>query len=212
MSIIQGEPQLPVAAPSLPQPSVAPSVPIGSHFLPVGQPLPTSIVPQFSVSQLPVAAPHVSVAQPGFQSLPISMAGSMNQPLLTLATSAAATAVPVGSTVVPSQLPTLMQPVAQLPSQVLPQLLQPAVQSMGLPVSIGQAADASLRAWADSLLIREPLSHGNEFCFVIKALFKEGGEKVSSTHPVIFFHIWQWSLSKTTNIVQDFGQLLCKGG
>ncbi|NXK04923.1 WNK1 kinase, partial [Herpetotheres cachinnans] len=146
VSIIQGEPQLPVAAPSLPQPSVAPSVPIGSHFLPVGQPLPASLVPQFSVSQLPVAAPHVSVAQPGFQSLPISMAAGMNQPLLTLATSAAATAVPVGSTVVPSQLPTVMQPVAQLPSQVLPQLLQPAVQSVGLPVSIGQAAEASLPA------------------------------------------------------------------
>ncbi|NXX57585.1 WNK1 kinase, partial [Scopus umbretta] len=139
VSIIQGEPQLPVAAPSLPQPSVAPSVPIGSHFLPMGQPLPTSMVPQFSVSQLPVAAPHVSVAQPGFQSLPISMAAGMNQPLLTLATSAAATAVP-------SQLPTLMQPVAQLPSQVLPQLLQPAVQSVGLPVSIGQAVEASLPA------------------------------------------------------------------
>ncbi|NXW60359.1 WNK1 kinase, partial [Eurystomus gularis] len=146
VSIIQGEPQLPVAAPSLPQPSVAQSVPIGSHFLPMGQPLPTSMVPQFSVSQLPVAAPHVSVAQPGFQSLPISMAAGMNQPLLTLATSAAATAVPVGSTVVPSQLPPLMQPVAQLPSQVLPQLLQPAVQSVGLPVSIGQAAEASLPA------------------------------------------------------------------
>ncbi|NXN25327.1 WNK1 kinase, partial [Nycticryphes semicollaris] len=146
VSIIQGEPQLPVAAPSLPQPSVAPSVPIGSHFLPMGQPLPTSMVSQFSVSQLPAAAPHVSVAQPGFQSLPISMAAGMNQPLLTLATTAAATAVPVGSTVVPSQLPTLMQPVAQLPSQVLPQLLQPAVQSVGLPVSIGQAAEASLPA------------------------------------------------------------------
>ncbi|KFV60562.1 Serine/threonine-protein kinase WNK1, partial [Gavia stellata] len=146
VSIIQGEPQLPVAAPSLPQPSVAPSVPIGSHFLPMGQPLPTSMVPQFSVSQLPVAAPHVSVAQPGFQSLPISMAAGMNQPLLTLATSAAATAAPVGSTVVPSQLPSLMQPVAQLPSQVLPQLLQPAVQSVGLPVSIGQAAETSLPA------------------------------------------------------------------
>ncbi|XP_030335545.1 LOW QUALITY PROTEIN: serine/threonine-protein kinase WNK1 [Strigops habroptila] len=146
VSIIQGEPQLPVAAPSLPQPSVAPSVPISSHFLPMGQPLPTSMVPQFSVSQLPVAAPHVSVAQPGFQSLPISMAAGMSQPLLTLATSAAATAVPVGSTVVPSQLPTLMQPVAQLPSQVLPQLLQPAVQSVGLPVSIGQAAEASVPA------------------------------------------------------------------
>ncbi|NXJ80617.1 WNK1 kinase, partial [Trogon melanurus] len=146
VSIIQGEPQLPVAAPSLPQPSVAPSVPIGSHFLPMGQPLPTSMVPQFSVSQLPVAAPHVSVAQPAFQSLPISMAAGMNQPLLTLATSAAATAVPVGPTVVPSQPPTLMQPVAQLPSQVLPQLLQPAVQSVGLPVSIGQAAEPSLPA------------------------------------------------------------------
>ncbi|NWU83393.1 WNK1 kinase, partial [Onychorhynchus coronatus] len=146
VSIIQGEPQLPVAAPSLPQPSVAPSVPIGSHFLPMGQALPTSVVPQFPVSQLPVAAPHVTVAQPGFQSLPISMAAGMNQPLLTLATSAAATAVPVAPTVVPSQLPTMMQPVAQLPSQVLPQLLQPAVQSVGLPVSIGQAAEASLPA------------------------------------------------------------------
>ncbi|KAK2539707.1 Wnk1 [Columba guinea] len=146
VSIIQGEPQLPVAAPSVPQPSVAPSVPIGSHFLPMGQPLTTSMVPQFSVSQLPVAAPPVSVAQPGFQSLPISMATAMNQPLLTLATSAAATTVPVGPTVVPSQLPTLLQPVAQLPSQVLPQLLQPAVQSVGLPVSIGQAAEASLPA------------------------------------------------------------------
>ncbi|NXX74644.1 WNK1 kinase, partial [Urocolius indicus] len=146
VSIIQGEPQLPVAAPSLPQPSVAPSVPIGSHFLPLGQPLPASMLPQFSVSQLPIAAPHVSVAQPGFQSLPISMAAGVNQPLLTLATSAAATTVPVGSSVAPSQLPTLMQPVAQLPSQVLPQLLQPAVQSVGLPVSIGQAAEASLPA------------------------------------------------------------------
>lgn len=146
MSIIQGEPQLPVAASSLPQPSVAPSVPIGSHFLPMGQALPTSVVPQFPVSQLPVAAPHVTVAQPGFQSLPISMAAGMNQPLLTLATSAAAAAVPVGPSVVPSQLPTLMQPLAQLPSQVLPQLLQPPVQAVGLPVSIGQAAEASLPA------------------------------------------------------------------
>ncbi|NXD90720.1 WNK1 kinase, partial [Chaetorhynchus papuensis] len=146
VSIIQGEPQLPVAASSLPQPSVAPSVPIGSHFLPMGQALPTSVVPQFPVSQLPVAAPHVTVAQPGFQSLPISLAAGINQPLLTLAPSAAAAAVPVGPSAVPSQLPTLMQPVPQLPSQVLPQLLQPAVQSVGLPVSIGQAADASLPA------------------------------------------------------------------
>ncbi|XP_067392378.1 serine/threonine-protein kinase WNK1 isoform X2 [Emydura macquarii macquarii] len=144
--IVQGEPQLPVAAPSLPQPSVAPAIPIGSHFLPMGQPLSTSLLPQFSVSQLPVAAPHVSVAQPGFQSLPISMAAGINQPLLTLATSAAAAAIPVGSTVVPSQLPAVLQSVPQLPSQVLPQLLQPAVQSMGLPASLGQAAEAALPA------------------------------------------------------------------
>uniref|UniRef100_A0A8C8SFT7 non-specific serine/threonine protein kinase n=1 Tax=Pelusios castaneus TaxID=367368 RepID=A0A8C8SFT7_9SAUR len=144
--IVQGEPQLPVAAPSLPQPSVAPAIPIGSHFLPMGQPLSTSLLSQFSVSQLPIAAPHVSVAQPGFQSLPISMAAGVNQPLLTLATSAAAAAIPVGSTVVPSQLSTVLQSVAQLPSQVLPQLLQPAVQSMGLPASLGQAAEAALPA------------------------------------------------------------------
>uniref|UniRef100_A0A8C0UTQ7 non-specific serine/threonine protein kinase n=1 Tax=Cyanistes caeruleus TaxID=156563 RepID=A0A8C0UTQ7_CYACU len=145
VSIIQGEPQLPVAASSLPQPSVAPSVPIGSHFLPVGQALPASVVPQFPVSQLPVAAPHVTVAQPAFQSLPISMAAGISQPLLPLPTSAAA--VPVGASAVPSQLPSLMQPVAQLPSQVL---LQPPGQAVGLPVSIGQAAEASLPA-ADAL-------------------------------------------------------------
>ncbi|XP_019371376.1 PREDICTED: serine/threonine-protein kinase WNK1 [Gavialis gangeticus] len=144
--IIQGEPQLPVAASSLPQPSVAPNIPVGSHYIPVGQPLPTSLLPQFSASQLPMAAPHGSVAQPGFQSLPMSMPAAINQPLLTLATSAAAAAIPVGSTVVPSQLPTLLQPVAQLPSQVLPQLLQPAVQSVGLQASLGQAAEASLPA------------------------------------------------------------------
>ncbi|XP_043373818.1 serine/threonine-protein kinase WNK1 isoform X3 [Dermochelys coriacea] len=145
--ISQGEPQLPVAAPSLPQPSsVAPTIPIGSHFLPMGQPLSTSLLPQFSVSQLPIAAPHVSVTQPGFQSLPISMAAGVNQPLLTLATSAAAAAIPVGSTIVPSQLPAVLQSAAQLPSQVLPQLLQPAVQSMGLPASLGQAAETALPA------------------------------------------------------------------
>ncbi|XP_065438416.1 serine/threonine-protein kinase WNK1 isoform X8 [Chrysemys picta bellii] len=144
--IIQGEPQLPVSAPSLPQPSVAPTIPIGSHFLPMGQPLSTSLLPQFSVSQLPIAASHASVAQPGFQSLPISMAAGINQPLLTLATSAAAAAIPIGSTIVPSQLPAVLQSAAQLPSQVLPQLLQPAVQSMGLPASLGQAAEAALPA------------------------------------------------------------------
>lgn len=88
----------------------------------------------------------MSVAQPGFQSLPISMAAGINQPLLTLATSAAAAAIPVGSTVVPSQFPAVLQSVPQLPSQVLPQLLQPAVQSMGLPASLGQAAEAALPA------------------------------------------------------------------
>lgn len=142
MPIIQGEPQLPVAASSLPQPSVAPSVPLGSHFVPMGQALPAPVAPQFPVSQLPVAAP-VTVAQAGFQSLPISMAAAISQPLLPLATSAAAAAVPVGASGVPGQLPTLLQPGAQLPSQVL---LQPPVQAVGLPVSIGQAAEASLPA------------------------------------------------------------------
>nr|XP_032652643.1 serine/threonine-protein kinase WNK1 isoform X5 [Chelonoidis abingdonii] len=146
MPIIQGEPQLPVAALSLPQPSVAPTIPTGSHFLPMGQPSSTSLLPQFSVSQLPIATPHVSVAQPGFQSLPISMAAGINQPLLTLASTSTAAAIPVGSTIVPSQLPAVLQSAAQLPSQVLPQLLQPAVQSMGLPASLGQAAEAALPA------------------------------------------------------------------
>ncbi|NXM63740.1 WNK1 kinase, partial [Illadopsis cleaveri] len=140
--IIQGEPQLPVAASSLPQPSVAPSVPLGSHFVPMGQALPAPVAAQFPVSQLPVAAP-VTVPQAGFQSLPISMAAAISQPLLPLATSAAAAAVPVGASGVPCQLPSLLQPGAQLPSQVL---LQPPVQAVGLPVSIGQAAEASLPA------------------------------------------------------------------
>uniref|UniRef100_A0A8C5RR07 non-specific serine/threonine protein kinase n=2 Tax=Elapidae TaxID=8602 RepID=A0A8C5RR07_LATLA len=141
--IIQGESQLPMGAPSLAQSSAAP---VMSHFLPVGQPIQPPLLPQFSASQMPMPAPHVSVAQPCFPSLSISMAAGINQPLLTLATSAAATAIPVGSTVVPSQLPTLLQPVAQLSSQVLPQLLQPGVQSMGLPSTLGQTAEVPLPA------------------------------------------------------------------
>ncbi|XP_039918041.1 serine/threonine-protein kinase WNK1 isoform X2 [Hirundo rustica] len=142
VSIIQGEPQLPVAASSLPQPPVAPAVPAGSHFVPVGQALPAPALPQFPGSQLPVAAPHVTAAPAAFPSLPVPMAAGLGQPLLPLAAPAAA-AVPVGGGAVPSQLPALMQPVAQLPSQVL---LQPPVQAVGLPVSIGQAAEASLPA------------------------------------------------------------------
>ncbi|XP_058047373.1 serine/threonine-protein kinase WNK1 isoform X2 [Ahaetulla prasina] len=141
--IIQGESQLPMGAPSLAQSSAAP---VMSHFVPVGQPIQPPLLPQFSASQMPMPAPHVSVAQPCFPSLSISMAAGINQPLLTLATSAAATAIPVGSTVVPSQLPTLLQPVAQLSSQVLPQHLQPGVQSMGLPSTLGQTAEVPLPA------------------------------------------------------------------
>ncbi|KAB0347880.1 hypothetical protein FD754_012737 [Muntiacus muntjak] len=142
---LQGEPQIPVAT----QPSVVP-VHAGAHFLPVGQPLPPSLLPQYPisqlppVSQLPSAPPHVSVAQPGFPPLPVTMAAGISQPLLTLASSAAAAAVPGAPTVVPSQLPALLQPVTQLPSQAHPQLLQPAVQSMGIPASLGQTAEVPL--------------------------------------------------------------------
>lgn len=102
----------------------------------MAQALPAPVAAQFPVSQVPVAAP-VTVPQAGFQSLPISMAAAISQPLLPAA------AVPVGAGGVPGQLPTLLQPGAQLPSQVL---LQPPVQAVGLPVSIGQAAEASLPA------------------------------------------------------------------
>ncbi|XP_004411995.1 PREDICTED: serine/threonine-protein kinase WNK1 isoform X3 [Odobenus rosmarus divergens] len=136
---IQGEPQIPVAT----QPSVVP-VHSGAHFLPMGQPLSTSLLPQYPVSQIPISTPHVSAAQTGFSSLPITMAAGINQPLLTLASSATAAGIPGGPTVVPSQLPTLLQPVTQLPSQVHPQLLQPAVQSLGIPANLGQAAEVPL--------------------------------------------------------------------
>ncbi|XP_075863930.1 serine/threonine-protein kinase WNK1 isoform X12 [Microcebus murinus] len=136
---IQGEPQIPVAT----QPSVVP-VHSGAHFLPMGQPLPTSLLPQYSVSQIPISAPHVSTAQTGFSSIPITMAAGINQPLLTLASSATAAAIPGASTVVPSQLPTLLQPGTQMPSQVHPQLLQPSVQSMGIPANLGQAVEVPL--------------------------------------------------------------------
>uniref|UniRef100_A0A8C3YGL1 non-specific serine/threonine protein kinase n=1 Tax=Catagonus wagneri TaxID=51154 RepID=A0A8C3YGL1_9CETA len=135
---IQGEPQISVAT----QPSVVP-VHSGAHFLPVAQSHPPSLLPQYPVSQVP-SAPHVSVTQPGFSPLPVTVAGGVNQPLLTLASSAAAPAVAGGSAVVPSQLPTLLQPVTQLPSQAHPQLLQTAVQSMGIPANLGQTAEASL--------------------------------------------------------------------
>ncbi|XP_061061981.1 serine/threonine-protein kinase WNK1 isoform X14 [Eubalaena glacialis] len=130
---IQGEPQIPVAT----QPSVVP-VHSGAHFLPVGQPLPPSSLPQYPVSQMP------SAPQPAFSPLPVTVAAGVNQPLLTLASSAPAAAVPGGPAVVPSQLPTLLQPVTQLPSQAHPQLLQPAVQSMGIAANLGQPAEAPL--------------------------------------------------------------------
>ncbi|XP_040593356.1 serine/threonine-protein kinase WNK1 isoform X3 [Mesocricetus auratus] len=136
---IQGEPHIPVSA----QPSVVP-VHSGAHFLPVGQPLPTSLLPQYPVSQVPISTPHVSTAQTGFSSIPITMAAGINQPLLTLASSATASSIPGGSTVVPNQLPTLLQPVNQLQNQVHPQLLQPTVQSMGIPANLGQAAEGPL--------------------------------------------------------------------
>ncbi|XP_050004605.1 serine/threonine-protein kinase WNK1 isoform X3 [Alexandromys fortis] len=137
---IQGEPHIPVSA----QPSVVP-VHSGAHFLPVGQPLPASLLPQYPVSQIPISAPHVSTAQTGFSSVPITMAAGINQPLLPLTSSATASSIPGGSTVVPNQLPTLLQPVNQLQSQVHPQLLQPTtVQSMGIPANLGQAAEVPL--------------------------------------------------------------------
>ncbi|KAM6171488.1 serine/threonine-protein kinase WNK1 isoform 1-T1 [Erethizon dorsatum] len=136
---VQGEPQISIAT----QPSVVP-VHSGAHFLTMGQPLPTSLLPQYSASQIPISTPHVSTAQTGFSSLPITMAAGINQPLLTLASSATSAAIPGASAVVPSQLPTLLQPVTQLPSQVHPQLLQSAVQSMGIPANLGQAAELPL--------------------------------------------------------------------
>ncbi|KAK1340793.1 hypothetical protein QTO34_017187 [Cnephaeus nilssonii] len=146
----------PVSQPQASQ--VLPQVSAGKQ-LPVSQPVPTiqgepqsqlqhnpqlfqSIL--YSVSQIPISAPHVSAAQTGFSTLPITIAAGINQPLLTLASSATAAVIPGGSTVASSQLPTLLQPVTQLPSQVHPQLLQPAVQSMGLPANLGQAAEGPL--------------------------------------------------------------------
>eukprot|EP00070_Physeter_catodon_P022668 XP_023984783.1 serine/threonine-protein kinase WNK1 isoform X20 [Physeter catodon] len=129
---IQGEPHIPVAT----QPSVVP-VHSGAHFLPAGQPLPPSSLPQYPVSQIP------SASQPAFSPLPVTMAAGVNQPLLTLASSAPAAAVPGGPPLVPN-LPTLLQPVTQLPNQAHPQLLQPAVQSMGIAANLGQTAEAPL--------------------------------------------------------------------
>eukprot|EP00072_Mus_musculus_P075271 XP_017177034.1 PREDICTED: serine/threonine-protein kinase WNK1 isoform X5 [Mus musculus] len=140
VATVQGEPHIPVST----QPSVVP-VHSGAHFLPMGQPIPTSLLPQYPVSQIPISTPHVSTAQTGFSSVPITMAAGINQPLLTLASSATASSIPGGSPVVPNQLPTLLQPVNQLQSQVHPQLLQPTtVQSIGIPANLGQAAEGPL--------------------------------------------------------------------
>lgn len=79
------------------------------------------------------------------------MAAGISQPLPTLASSTAAAAIPGASTVVPSQLPTLLQPGTQLPSQVHPQLLPTAVQSMGVPANLGQAAEVPLLPSGDVL-------------------------------------------------------------
>lgn len=72
------------------------------------------------------------------------MAAGINKPLLTSASSATSASTPGASDVVPTQLPTLQQPVTQLPSQVHLQLLQSAVQFVEKPANLVQAADPPL--------------------------------------------------------------------
>ncbi|XP_061061975.1 serine/threonine-protein kinase WNK1 isoform X8 [Eubalaena glacialis] len=99
-------------------------------------------LPQTSASSEAMTAQPASQPQPP-QSLSHVSAGKqlpVSQPVPAIQ----AAAVPGGPAVVPSQLPTLLQPVTQLPSQAHPQLLQPAVQSMGIAANLGQPAEAPL--------------------------------------------------------------------
>ncbi|XP_061061973.1 serine/threonine-protein kinase WNK1 isoform X6 [Eubalaena glacialis] len=103
---------------------------------PASQPQPPQSLSHVSAGkQLPVSQPVPAIQ--GEPQIPVA-----TQPSVVPVHSAAA--VPGGPAVVPSQLPTLLQPVTQLPSQAHPQLLQPAVQSMGIAANLGQPAEAPL--------------------------------------------------------------------
>ncbi|XP_049550744.1 serine/threonine-protein kinase WNK1 isoform X11 [Orcinus orca] len=103
---------------------------------PTSQPQPPQSFSHVSAGkQLPVSQPVPTIQ--GEPQIPVA-----TQPSVVPVHSAAA--VPGGPAVVPSQLPTLLQPVTQLPSQAHPQLLQPAVQSMGIAANLGQTAEAPL--------------------------------------------------------------------
>ncbi|XP_049550745.1 serine/threonine-protein kinase WNK1 isoform X12 [Orcinus orca] len=102
---------------------------------PTSQPQPPQSFSHVSAGkQLPVSQPVPTIQ--GEPQIPVA-----TQPSVVPVHSAA---VPGGPAVVPSQLPTLLQPVTQLPSQAHPQLLQPAVQSMGIAANLGQTAEAPL--------------------------------------------------------------------
>ncbi|XP_029060412.1 serine/threonine-protein kinase WNK1 isoform X7 [Monodon monoceros] len=103
---------------------------------PTSQPQPPQSFSHVSTGkQLPVSQPVPTIQ--GEPQIPVA-----TQPSVVPVHSAAA--VPGGPAVVPSQLPTLLQPVTQLPSQAHPQLLPPAVQSTGIAANLGQTAEAPL--------------------------------------------------------------------
>ncbi|XP_029422636.1 serine/threonine-protein kinase WNK1 isoform X5 [Nannospalax galili] len=107
-----------------------------------GQP-PSSTLAGVPTSQ---AIQHPQQQQGIQQTAPPQQAAQYSLPQ-TASSSEGATAQPVSQPQASQSLPQVSagkQPVNQLPSQVHPQLLQPTVQSMGIPANLGQAAEGPL--------------------------------------------------------------------
>ncbi|XP_041441880.1 serine/threonine-protein kinase WNK1 isoform X4 [Xenopus laevis] len=147
----QGEPQIPV--PSVPAPQPVPTVPasLPPHYLPLAQPLVTvPVIPPYAAPQLPLTIPPQMV-QPGFPSLPIAVTPSIGQTLPGIPPSLGAPVLPPGQAVLfPSHIPTVaLRPLAPIPTH-------PPTQPLGLPATLGKAAEPLVPPGETSYQIFQP--------------------------------------------------------
>ncbi|KAE8613534.1 hypothetical protein XENTR_v10007754 [Xenopus tropicalis] len=139
---VQGEPQIPAQTAPAPQP--VPTVPasLPPHFLPLAQSLvAVPLIPPFAAPQLPLTVPP-PVIQTGFPSLPMTVTPSIGQTVPGIPPSLGAPVLPHGQAVlVPTHITNVaLQPLAPIPTPPL----CPVTQPIGLPATLGKAAEPLL--------------------------------------------------------------------
>ncbi|XP_053574815.1 serine/threonine-protein kinase WNK1 isoform X10 [Bombina bombina] len=141
---VQGEPLIPAAATTAPQPLSVPTVPASMppQFLPLANPLvAVPFLPQFSSPQLSMAIPP-SIIQTGLPTISVPMSPDFVQSVPQFPPPIGTPLFPAGQAViVPSHVPTVS---LQSLNQVPPQTLLPAIHPVGLPATLGQASEPLL--------------------------------------------------------------------